>query len=333
MNRCNTCHEGHAGYWPSAIVLVLAIGLGVPQARATPADLHAEVVLANESGPGGPTFACEDVAIDPLGRITFTDPLNKRVAVVESDGTLRTYAGGAATQNESQPLFSHPLGIAIGPSGVFYVADSDRNQVVGIVSEEVNTIVAGSGSAGFAGDGGLATGASLDRPTDVAVGTDGTLYVVDSNNLRIRRVSTEGTISTVAVLQQETGAYQKPKRVLVLPDGSLLITTEYPERIVRIGVDGSQANLSLGSTEGEALPLVALAVNNDALILREARNIVVAGLPSGAILEGTALFHPVDPGGNLFVAASVAYATNDTVVLCDQHVRRILRASLSGGGP
>jgi DNA-binding beta-propeller fold protein YncE len=77
-----------------------------------------------------------------------------------------------------------------------YVADRDNNLVVK-VSSGVMTVVAGNGIPGFSGDGGPATGASLNDPKSVAVDSSGNLYIADTTNSRIRKVSGE-TITTVA---------------------------------------------------------------------------------------------------------------------------------------
>ncbi len=102
--------------------------------------------------------------------------------------------------------FSQPVGQAAEPSGgiVFddagnlYIADSGNHRIRKIDTDGIITTVAGNGTAGYAGDGGPAVEAQLNRPVDIEVGSDGTLYIADTYNSCIRAVDPQGTIETVA---------------------------------------------------------------------------------------------------------------------------------------
>jgi sugar lactone lactonase YvrE len=98
-------------------------------------------------------------------------------------------------QNPS-PLLE-PTGIAYDSAGNLYIADSARHQVFEATLGGVWLVIAGSGVQGFAGDGGTAVNAELNAPQAVAVGADGTLYIADTANQRIRAVS-NGVIATIA---------------------------------------------------------------------------------------------------------------------------------------
>lgn len=102
--------------------------------------------------------------------------------------------GGAAT---SASLIS-PIGVAYAPNGDVYVADYSANRIRKISPAGVISAVAGTGSAGFSGDGGQATAAQLDAPRDVAVDSAGNVFLTDSGNSRIRKINTSGVISTYA---------------------------------------------------------------------------------------------------------------------------------------
>lgn len=102
--------------------------------------------------------------------------------------------GGAAVSAE----LNNPFGITFDSAGNLYIAD-DHNQRIRMVSPSgIITTVAGGGQMGFAGDGGPATSAKLNRPHDVAVDSSGNLYIADTYNYRIRKVDTSGIITTVA---------------------------------------------------------------------------------------------------------------------------------------
>lgn len=99
----------------------------------------------------------------------------------------------------SSPPLQDAYGLAIDGTGTIYIADRTGNAVRRISPEGSVSTYAGTGQAGFSGDGGAATGASLNSPTAVAIDTQGNLYIADQGNNRIRRVdSTSGIITTVA---------------------------------------------------------------------------------------------------------------------------------------
>src|ERR1700678_3843715 len=97
----------------------------------------------------------------------------------------------------SQPAVSTPLGQifanAVDKNGNLFIADYEGNQVFQVAPNGALSLIAGNG---FSGDGGPAVSASLKSPKGVAVGSDGTLYIADTGNDRIRAVATDGTIST-----------------------------------------------------------------------------------------------------------------------------------------
>src|ERR1039458_1994407 len=93
----------------------------------------------------------------------------------------------------SVPALSAPLGslegVVVDAQGNVYAVDPDNNVVVRISPDGVLTVVAGNGTVGFSGDGGAATSASLNRPQGAAVDTAVNLYIADTYNNRIRKVS------------------------------------------------------------------------------------------------------------------------------------------------
>ena len=135
--------------------------------------------------------------------VILTFALLPTFAQGQSPGTLITIAGGGSEEGENIPAtqvgLNFPLGISLDATGNIYIADSENHRIrrVDITSGNVTTAV-GSGIAGYSGDGGPATQAQLNRPTAVAVDNDGTIYVGDSENRRIRRVDPSGIITTIA---------------------------------------------------------------------------------------------------------------------------------------
>lgn len=88
--------------------------------------------------------------------------------------------------------------VSLDAAGNLYVADGGRHQVYKIDSFGATTVIAGTGRAGFSGDGALATAALLNTPQGTAVAPDGTIYVADNANDRIRKIAPNGIVTTIA---------------------------------------------------------------------------------------------------------------------------------------
>jgi uncharacterized protein (TIGR03437 family) len=159
---------------------------------------------AGFSGDGGPATSASlswpmGVAVDPVGDLYIADYSNQRIRKV-ANGVITTVAGGGTSLGDNGPATSaqlyYPRGVAVDPAGNLYIADSGLDRVRK-VSSGVITTVAGNGTPGFSGDGGPATSAQLSSPSGVGVDAAGNLYIADTNNNRIRKVS-NGMITTVA---------------------------------------------------------------------------------------------------------------------------------------
>jgi len=166
------------------------------------------------------------VAASKTGNIYVADTDNNRVRRISANGAIATVAGnnkagysgdgGAAAQNS---LF-HPYAVVVDASENLYIADFDNNRVRIVSSNGIINTYAGNGKGAFAGDNGPATSASLNGPTALALDASGNLYVADFFNHRVRKVTTSGTITTVAQVQSPFGLALDAAGNLYVSDGA-----------------------------------------------------------------------------------------------------------------
>ncbi|MCZ6489303.1 MAG: hypothetical protein O7A06_02090 [Acidobacteria bacterium] len=166
-------------------------------------------VISTVAGTGFPSITCNtglfsptDVDLDASGNLYIANAGAFQVCRVDTSGTITTVAGGSLGFSgdgglATQAALNTAQGVAVDSAGILYIADR-FNHRIRQVENGIITTVAGNGSAGFSGDGGLATNAMLNMPYSVAVDTVGNLYIADAGNHRIRKVTPEGTITTVA---------------------------------------------------------------------------------------------------------------------------------------
>jgi uncharacterized protein (TIGR03437 family) len=214
------------------------------------------------SGDNGPATSAQlgatAVAVDSAGNLYICDTYNNLIREV-SNGVITTVAGnGPATS----AWLNRPQGVAVDSAGNLYIADTE-NGLIRKVSNGVITTVAGIGGPGFSGDNGPATNAQLYFPDGVAVDSAGNLYIADTANQRIRKV-TNGVITTVAGngtlgFSGDNGPATSaelnfPTGVAVDSAGNLYIPEPYNSRIRKVsnGVITSVVGNSLIGDNGPA---------------------------------------------------------------------------------
>ena len=160
-------------------------------------------------GDGGPATSAQltqpvGMFLDGAGNIYIADRYNHRIRKVDISGTISTVAGngerGFSGDGEvaTSASLAWPVGVFMDESGDLYIVDMDNHRIRKVDTSGTISTVAGNGEAGFSGDGGAATSASLNNPQSVHVDGEGNFFIADGDNYRIRKVDTSGVITTVA---------------------------------------------------------------------------------------------------------------------------------------
>lgn len=199
------------------------------------------------------------IAIGPDGSIYIADTYNYRIRRIGPDGVITTVAGmgwygffgdgGLATE----ALLAAPRGVAVGPDGSLYIADTSNRRIRKVGLDGIITTVAGNGGYGFSGDGGPATAAQLSQINSVAVGADGSIYIADTWNRRIRKIDPTGIITTVAGggnppdglgdgLPATDASLGTVLDVAIAPEGGFYLLEE--NRVRKVGPDGRIATVA-----------------------------------------------------------------------------------------
>src|SRR5262245_33874128 len=163
---------------------------GAP-AITQPIDTPLAVISDGDGGfyfaTGGFYFATGDFVVRVTANGVLTIIAGNGTSVSSGDGGPAAAAG-----------LSSPRGLALNYAGDVLIAEASAHRIRKVSPAGVISTVAGTGTPGFSGDGGLATTAQLNLPSGVAVDPEGNLFIADSANRRIRKVTPDGMISTVA---------------------------------------------------------------------------------------------------------------------------------------
>src|SRR5262245_24696358 len=194
---------------------------------------------AGFSGDGGPALAAQlslpiEIAADALGNLFIADRGNYRIRKIDGTGIITTVAGrsddgGAATSAQ----LNFPNAVAADRSGNLFIADTDSQRIRKVTPGGVVTTVAGNGAVGSAGDGGPAESALLSYPAGVTVDDAGNLFIADTRNNRIRKITPSGVISTLAAAD-----LNDPHGVAVDSSGNVFVADTNNQRILKIDSAG-----------------------------------------------------------------------------------------------
>jgi len=248
---------------------------------------------AKLNSPGG-------VVLDATGNILIADTFNHRIRVVDHrTGIISTLVGsgiqGSAGDDGLAILtqLSGPTGIYVDLDGNLLIADTANHRVLKVEKATgVISVLAGTGTLGFSGDGGFGTAAQLNGPTAVAADGEGRVLIADTFNNRVRRLDTRtGMIVTIAGAGAEgfggDGALAseaeltEPSGVAVDAKGNILVADTLNNRIRRIdsltGIITTVVGVGTRGSSGSGTRALSAALNNPVGLTQDAfGNIVVA---------------------------------------------------------
>ncbi len=206
------------------------------------------------------------IAIDPTGNIYLSLSSIHQVWKIDTAGFVSRFAGNGLT---STPIdgtaaitggLSLPQGLALDNAGNLYVADTNHNQIRKISPLGITTTAAGNGTAGAAGDGGLATAAQLNAPSAIAIDSSNNLYICDRGNNKIRMVSPPGLIATVAGTgvpgfsgdngPATSATLNQPSGIALDSSGALYVTDTLNYRVRKLQPGGTIATFAGTGTVG-----------------------------------------------------------------------------------
>ncbi|MGH3901536.1 MAG: protein kinase domain-containing protein [Pseudonocardiaceae bacterium] len=222
------------------------------------------------SGDGGPAATAKlafpaAVAVDRDGNVYVADGGSHRVRKIDQNGTITTVAGAGPSYPgdggpATQALLSNPRLAYVDKAGVLYIADSRNHRIRRADPGGDITTIAGNGTAGYSGDGRLAIEAQLNNPHRLTADPAGNVYIADTDNHRVRKVTPDGKITTIAGIGggsfsgdkgQATAADLRYPRGLALgDDGSLYIADGGNDVVRRVDPAGIITTVVGNGTRG-----------------------------------------------------------------------------------
>ncbi len=299
---------GRMGFLALVSMLLAAQPLSAQRITTTVGGFVGDGGPATSAGLGYPSFVVQDKG----GNTYIADTRNYRIRKVAATGTISTFAGtgiagfsgdGGLARNA---MLNLPTGLLLEAAGELLVADRGNNRIRKIDRFGIITTIAGTGVAGYSGDGGPALMAELNSPRALSRDISGNLYFSDTGNNSVRKIDTFGTISTVAGngiagyngdgIPAIAAELNQPQGVLVDVAGNLFIADFTNHRVRKVDTSGiitTFAGNGLPGSGGDG----GLAINAE------------VGTPKGLLIVGNQLLISTT-GSGLSRIRTVDFGTN-----------------------
>ena len=248
--------------------------------------------------------------------------------------------GSPLVRDGKQPSFSDPYGVAVAADGTIYVADAGESNRIRKILPDGNVTTLAGGSEGFAD--GIGASASFNTPSALALGPDGNLYVADTGNNRIRKITPEGNVSTVAGDgtagyvdgPAATAQFNAPIGLTVSGGGDIYVADTYNDVIRMITTEGQVTTIAGGGTPGYAdgEQKVALFDTPCGIIVAN-NNLIVADTGNGRLrkvsAEGSVTTLPVS-GEELSSPAGLAFSHDSFLYVTELDGSRVIQVAPDG---
>src|ERR1051325_1738267 len=242
-----------------ALILLIVVGGAIAFIvyrnlnKPVPTVVGWKAYVTTVAGDGSPLGLSDPfgVAVGTDGSIYMTDAGEQnRIQRIAPDGSVTSIAGGVEGYGDGDNAqFNSPSGLAVAPDGSLIVADTGSNRIRRVSIQGETSTIAGDGRAGYAD--GPANQAQFNGPIGVAVDAHGNIYVADSYNDRIRLITPDGRVSTVAGKgtpgyadgDRNNALFDTPSGIAVASDSSLIVADTGNDRLRRISPDGNVTTL------------------------------------------------------------------------------------------
>jgi sugar lactone lactonase YvrE len=278
------------------------------------------------------------LAVDDAGTLYVADASNNAIRKITSAGVVSTLAGGGGPGSTdgtgSAARLDEPRGVALDADGTIYVADYDNHLIRKITAAGVVTTLAGQADQPGNADG-VGTAASFRSPIGIAVSAAGVVYVADTGNRAIRRITPDGAVTTLT----SPGQLSEPRGIAVDAAG-LISVADYGSHVIRsVATNGAVTTLAgtvgtPGTTDATGtaarfhFPSGVAVTSTGVIYVADTDNDTIRAIAPGAIVTTVAgqagqtsttdgqgaearfddpFAAAVDPGGVVYVADSAAH--------------------------
>lgn len=247
------------------------VNVGATDGAAADATFHMGDSPSPDGPYGTPTFTSvgsRTLGIDRNGNVYFADTMNDTLRKISPNGAVTTIAGSPGAQGSNDGTgaaarFDTPMGVAVDSSGNIFVADTANDMIRKVTPDGVVTTFAGAARQ-FGSNDGTGASAQFSNPSGIAIDTSDNLYVTDTVNHTIRKITPSGIVSTLAGLAGVSGTsdgsrtqarFNRPSGIAVDSSGNVYVADTGNHAIRKVSTSGTVTTIAgtlgtSGSSDG-----------------------------------------------------------------------------------